>query len=82
MVTNLISYKLVQKQAKVEESALRLDQMIVINTHEHVICAKRSKKDLTSMNVCKTCQVIGCVHQGCIKCACAMHEQALMGQSV
>ena len=30
----------------------------------------------------KTCQVIGCVDQGCIKCACAMHEQARMGQSV
>jgi len=23
----------------------------------------------------KTCQVIECVHQGCIKCACEMHDQ-------
>ena len=33
------------------------------------------------MNECKTCQVIECVHQGCIKCACEMHDQCMSKHS-
>jgi len=29
------------------------------------------------MNVCKTCQVLECVHQVFLWCACEMHEQCM-----